>query len=224
MTREREVAREFDQWANTGRGEEMERGHGCATRKALDRVELTGRRFLDVGCGTGWTLDLAQQRGARFTAGTDLAGRMLRRGANAGRGELVRSSAARLPFADSAFDVVLSVEALYYTINLDAAVAEIHRVLKPGGRFLCVVDLYRESPACQAWVDALDVEVHALSIQQWLDTVLRAGFADAAANLLKDNAPITTEADFSPSKWYPTWDAYRGFKELGSLLLEGRRR
>ena len=42
-----------------------------------------------------------------------------------------------LEFSDGKFDRVFSMEALYYAVDLEQAITEIHRVLKPGGRYAC---------------------------------------------------------------------------------------
>ena len=47
----------FDEWAVTGRAEEMEKGHGVTVNKFLDRISFDKPfSFLDVGCGNGWVV------------------------------------------------------------------------------------------------------------------------------------------------------------------------
>ena len=47
----------FDVWANTGRSEEMEKGHGTTVNQFLDKLSLKENfRFLDIGCGNGWVV------------------------------------------------------------------------------------------------------------------------------------------------------------------------
>jgi len=98
---------------------------------------------LDVATGTG-RLPLALLRRTDFRGqviGLDLARRMLnlaRRKArhHGSRLHLIRQDAARLPFADGAFDAVTCLEALEFLPNPPAALQEMARVLRPGGVLL----------------------------------------------------------------------------------------
>jgi ubiquinone/menaquinone biosynthesis methyltransferase len=97
-----------------------------------------GDRVLDLACGTGDLALLAAARGARVV-GLDLAPRMLQR-AHAktpdGRAAYVCGDMGALPFPDESVDVVMAGYGLRNVPLLDVALAEIRRVLRPGGRFL----------------------------------------------------------------------------------------
>lgn len=117
---------------------------------AIERVlsHLDGNRalttLLDAGCGNGLLLSQLRERlpeteltGVEFSA--DMA--ELARGRGLERCEIVDGSVAELPFDDASFDVVVTERCL---INLmdpgdqDAALAQIARVLRPGGHYVCV--------------------------------------------------------------------------------------
>lgn len=90
--------------------------------------------ILDIGCGAGQTI-VALGAGRR-SVGVDIDLNALRVAARGPLGEPLRVAAAqgeRLPFATGAFDYVYSRVALPY-MDVRSAVAEMHRVLKPGGR------------------------------------------------------------------------------------------
>jgi SAM-dependent methyltransferase len=99
-------------------------------------------RLLDAGCGTGYNL-VALSALARGL-GVDLAAEALagcrQRGVKAARADLLR-----LPFGDAAFDCVTSFDVLYHDWVRDdrAAVAEMARVLRPGGLLLVRVPALR---------------------------------------------------------------------------------
>lgn len=89
---------------------------------------------LDVGCGNG--AYLAQLRARRIDAiGCDLSRGVL--AAAPPHHGLVNADVGALPFVSSAFDVVLAAHMLYHVDDREAAVSELRRVLRPGGR--CVV-------------------------------------------------------------------------------------
>lgn len=93
-------------------------------------------RVLDLACGTGDFSRMAAARGARVV-GLDFSRRMLI--AADGRGEessqLVQGDALRLPFGDGGFDVALCGFAFRNFASIPPVLAEVARVLKPGGRF-----------------------------------------------------------------------------------------
>lgn len=90
--------------------------------------------ILDIGCGAGQTI-VALGCGGRST-GVDIDVEALQHAASGAMGESLRVAAAQgehLPFRDGAFDFVFSRVALPY-MNIPAALSEMHRVLRPGGR------------------------------------------------------------------------------------------
>ena len=100
-----------------------------------------GRRVLDVGCGGGLAAACLVQRGARVVgldlsqASLHIAARQTRR---PGCPEAVFTcgQAEALPFADASFEVVWCTDVLEHLADLPAAIAQMARVLKPGGLFL----------------------------------------------------------------------------------------
>lgn len=109
-------------------------------RMALLRTELVqqhgrGRDVLDLGCGTGSYLGVAADV-ARHAAGLDFSRSMLTVAADRSRGwhaDLVQADASALPFRDQSFDLVFSYAALYYVPDLERALLDVARVLRPGG-------------------------------------------------------------------------------------------
>lgn len=109
-------------------------------RFLVSRVNaIPGSWVLDVATGTGLVARQLARRNVRV-AGLDQSEAMLRRGrdAIAGTGaaeriRFVRGRAERLPFADAAFDAVTFTYLLRYVDDPAATVAELARVLRPGG-------------------------------------------------------------------------------------------
>ena len=116
-------------------------------------------RVLDLACGTGDLLFAAAAR-ARYAVGLDITHRMLqramRRGAEADltrsalRAALVTGDMLALPFAPACFEVVTTGYGLRNVPDLPAAIAEIHRVLAPGGRLFSLDFNRPEHPVMRA--------------------------------------------------------------------------
>ena len=105
-------------------------------RWVIESVEWRGdERVLDVGAGAGEYASLVQEHAPDgiYVAG-DLSLGMLRQARNAGHpGDCVNLDAQNLPFDDGLFDYVLANHMLYHVPDIDQALSEIRRVLKPGG-------------------------------------------------------------------------------------------
>jgi len=92
-----------------------------------------GAVLLDLGCGGGL---LAPHVSGYRHVGVDLSASALHVAAQHGV-EPVQADVTRLPFDDATFDVVAAGEILEHVEDLDAAVAEAARVLRPGGTLVC---------------------------------------------------------------------------------------
>ena len=124
----------------------------ATSRETLARLHLKpADRVLDVGCGTGALLRrLATLHPAARLAGIDPVPEML---ALARRNlpseiRLCAGWAERLPFAGGRFDVVVSCNVFHYVRQPLAALSEMNRVLRPGGR-LVITDWCDDYLACR---------------------------------------------------------------------------
>jgi SAM-dependent methyltransferase len=108
--------------------------HGLAGGVVEWLASHTGERILDLGCGDGQLTERLAETGAIVT-GADADPRMVE--AAKARGlDAHQAMAESLPFADASFDAVFSNAALHWVQDQDGMMAEVRRVLKPGGRFV----------------------------------------------------------------------------------------
>jgi SAM-dependent methyltransferase len=124
-----------------GRYDEISRSIADAIEHAVERLQpKSGERILDLATGTGWGSRVVAQRfpGAKVT-GADIADQMLEYARSAAATlkldiEYRHADAEKLPFADAAFDGIVSTFGVMFVGKPDAAASELARVVKRGGR------------------------------------------------------------------------------------------
>jgi ubiquinone/menaquinone biosynthesis C-methylase UbiE len=110
--------------------------------RVLDRLDVPpSGRVLDVGCGPGTYLAALQRRDESLrVTGADLSLGMLRSASRAGVEAVVSVDATALPFGSSSFDTAMANHMLYHVDPIDAAVAELRRVVRSDGHVLVVTN------------------------------------------------------------------------------------
>lgn len=119
-----------------------------------------GGRVLELGAGTGVNLDLYPQAVEELVLvepDSHMAKRLRLKMAEAGRtATLTEAFAERLPFDEASFDCAVATLVLCTIPDPAAALAEVARVLKPGGRLLFIEHVRAEDPALARWQDRLE--------------------------------------------------------------------
>lgn len=149
-------------------------------------------QVLEVACNMGTTaIELARRVGCRIT-GIDMdaralekAKRNIRAAGLAERIEVKQANALKLPFADASFDIVIN-EAMLTMLNQAAklkAIAEYHRVLKPGGMLLTHdITYFKEDMKAELreLQETIHVQVEPLPVAEWERLFYSTGFAAVA--------------------------------------------
>jgi SAM-dependent methyltransferase len=111
-------------------------------------------RVLDVGTGEGQVARLAAAGGATRVVGIDPTWAQVREAvARGGPPHYLRAEAAGLPFADGAFDAVVACLVFEHIHEMDASIAEVARVLRPGGTFALLLNHPLLQTPNSGWID-----------------------------------------------------------------------
>jgi SAM-dependent methyltransferase len=107
--------------------------------RAIDRALVGNARVLEVGCGTGAMAERIHDLPGVTLVATDFSPRFVE--LTAARGVDARQAdICYLPFDDDTFDVVFAGWMLYHVRDLERALNEVRRVLRPGGTFVAVTN------------------------------------------------------------------------------------
>jgi len=173
----------FDEWAISGKDKGMETSHSASVSEILDyalaRLNTDNNQFtfLDIGCGNGWVANqLAEKENCTLSVGIDGAANMI---LNANK----RQSKAVFFLKDindieveDKFDLIFSMEVLYYLDNPSKIIKKIYDLLNPNGRFIMGIDHYFENKECHGWQDKVGTRMHLFPENEWIDFFKNASF------------------------------------------------
>ena len=118
------------------------------------RLLAGAKRVLDLGCGEGQIARLVAGAGAERVVGVDTSTAQLAEAARRGGGvAYTRASAGALPLAVRSFDAVVTCLVLEHLHDLDGALDEVVRVLRPGGRFVIFINHPLFQTPSSGWID-----------------------------------------------------------------------
>lgn len=145
--------------------------------------------ILDAGCGGGRTVSkLAAMAAQGKVYGIDFSEESVAasKRINAswiemGRVEIHHASVSQLPFPDGVFDLITAVETHFWWPNLDEALREVLRVLRPGGTFLVIAEVYKGADTTMARLCekyALLTGLTRLSVEEHREMLANAGYSE----------------------------------------------
>jgi SAM-dependent methyltransferase len=153
------MGREADLWEESAGWWQAEFTDGVDveyTEQILPLIEarLSGaRRVLDVGTGEGQVARLLAGHGASVVGVDPTAAQVVEAHRRGGPPCYVRAEAAALPFADDSFDAAVACLVFEHIDDVDGAIAEVARLVEPGGRFLFLLNHPLLQTPSSGWID-----------------------------------------------------------------------
>ncbi|ELZ03190.1 type 11 methyltransferase [Natrialba chahannaoensis JCM 10990] len=221
------VREEFDDWATSGRDRGMEERHWHTAKHALARMPVAaGDTVLDLGCGSGYAgRALRDTKDAGRIYGLDGSPEMAHNAAGYTQDPQVSyvvGDFGSLPFGDDTIDHVWSMEAFYYAADPHETLAEVARVLRPGGTFYCAVNYYEENVHSHAWQENISIEMTRWDRDQYREAFRNAGLHVAEQDNIPDREiTIPAEAEFPTENWDTRAEMVERYREFGTLLTVG---
>ncbi len=222
MTVNQETCRIYESAALRKVGDGLIRPGGLElTRKALSLAALPPGSFvLDIGCGTGVSLNLLVDECGFHAVGIDHSMLLLEDARRRNPlGPFARASGACLPLADSALDAILAECSLSVMEDVDMTLEECFRVMKHGG-LLLIHDVYARAPDGAQSLRGLPIRsclTGAVSEEEWIERLERHGFSvlhwQDHTHALKEFA---ARLIFSYGSLEAFWGCARGTAELGA--------
>ena len=190
----------FDKWAKTGRAEQMEKGHGTTVNKFLGKLTFSKPfTFLDVGCGNGWVVrKISQLPGCRKAVGIDKSRTMIKKAKETKISEKESYFTTDLESwkYGGKFDIVFSMEALYYSVPMEPALKKIYRLLKNQGIFYCGTDFYKDNKLTTRWTKDMAVPMDLRSEKEWKKMFKDIGFSTRAKHVLDTKNKLKWKREF----------------------------
>jgi SAM-dependent methyltransferase len=155
--------------------------------RVIGAHDLRGKSVLDIGCGAGGiAIALVRHHGAGYVTGLDVedpvlthARDLVAREGLSDRIGLIKVAPGPLPFPPATFDVVFSKDSIIHIPDKHALMAEVFRVLKPGGWFLAsdwLIGTEEISPLMAEYIAAEGLDFGMATPARYLDAMAAAGF------------------------------------------------
>ena len=214
MKEEKEIQQEITKKGNPGKpqGEEgvqmlqrMNESHYAVTGWALGFLTFQeDNQVLDIGCGGGATLKrmsgyikTGHLTGVDYSkVSVSLTQELNKIDIQNGKMEVLESSVENLPFQDGAFDKIITVESFYFWPNPLESLKEVFRVLKEGGTFLLVAEIYQKEGLGQEAVENV-ARYHLLNPtpEEFQEMFEQAGFSGVRIHTKEGEDWICVEGD-----------------------------
>ena len=224
ISEEKRAEKEFDNWAEEGKAEGMAKGHSPVAKIVIDKLSgFENKKVLDLSCGNAWALNYFFEKGISLGIASDISEKMLKKAIRNLAGIkkpwlAVKNSVNFLPFKDESFDIVFNMEAFYYYEKPEIVIREIYRVLKKGGIFLLLVDLFKENRVSMKWLERMDVFMNPMSKDEYKEFLEKNNFV--IIDFGQAVSPkIKSREEFKPSESVKTYEEYLELKKAGTLYF-----
>ena len=176
----------FNSWAQLGKDSGMELNHAKSVDYMISFIQSKFSKkfkFLDIGCGNGWVVrKISNYPFCDESVGIDGANEMIKKALlNDSKSSYFCCELNDLGAFDQKFDIVFSMEVLYYLKCPQTTLNIIYNsILKKDGCFIMGIDHYKENTPSLNWPQELNVPMCTYSELEWKNMFLNAGFSSVS--------------------------------------------
>ena len=183
----------FNSWAEKNKDAGMEKNHSSSVNFMLQKIPSsilsTKFSFLDLGCGNGWVVrKMNKNKNCIKSVGIDGAENMIKKATNLNPElEYIKLDLDQLNYNEK-FNIVFSMEVFYYLKDPLNTLKYIYtNMINYNGFFIMGIDHYLDNKPSLKWPKDLDLDLHTMSIEEWVDLVKSAGFDDVKFEQVNTN-------------------------------------
>lgn len=175
--------------------EKMNESHFPLTSWGLEMINISDTdTILDIGCGGGRTISLLAKKTPKGKVfGIDHSPDCVKWSTEyndplikAGQVDILQASVEKIPFKDNFFDLVTAVETIYFWPKIIENFREVRRILKPGGGFLIINEMYLSEAFRERNDKCMATERMTIYSPEQLKLLLKdSGFKNISINLIE---------------------------------------
>lgn len=166
----------------------MNEHHSPVTDWALDFFDFTDSdKVLDIGCGGGETIRKISEKLKNVTVcGVDYSELSVKlstehniKDVECGKVRIIKASVEKLPFEDSSFDKIITIESFYFWPDPQENLKEVYRILAKDGKFLIVADIHGDAELDEEDIEGIQkYNLYNPTLSEFRSLLENAGFTD----------------------------------------------
>ena len=172
----------FNKWAELGKDKSMAENHKSSVNKMFEIINKKSKfndsfNFLDLGCGNGWVIrKVMEYKNCTSATGLDGSENMINIANSYQIGNFHKKNIEQYTFKKK-FDIIFSMETLYYIKNIDELLENIFlNGLNQGGLLIIGIDHYKENIPSLNWGNDYNLDINTFSINQWRKKIINSNF------------------------------------------------
>jgi len=177
----------FNEWAKLGKDKSMAKNHESSVDRMFEIINEKSKfndsfNFLDLGCGNGWVIrKIMEYKNCISATGLDGSENMINIANSYKIGNFYKENIEQYTFKKK-FDIIFSMETLYYIKNVDNLLNDIYlNGLNNGGLLIIGIDHYKENIPSLNWGNDYNLDINTYSINQWQTKFINCNFKNVSS-------------------------------------------
>lgn len=174
--------------------ENMNKNHKPISEFAFKCIKIRNKdKILDIGCGGGVNIEKFLKLTKNNVDGLDYSEISVKESAkrnqqaiNEGRCNIIQSNVSKIPIKNETYDVVSAFETIYFWPKIKETFKEVHRIIKPKGRFMIAQGTDGNHPNDEKWLNTIE-GLNIYNSEQLTTYLLNSGFKSVKSYKKEEN-------------------------------------